>query len=227
MELESLLGGLVADLTRRCDIMFPEGDTTTLGFDCEETWRDPSFELAESVGDDAFASVGVGGVTSVVGASTRFGGVAGIWVMIRLGANDRNDVVDFVSYSVCICGGDACEASFGILASRFFPPKSAPNLPSTSSRVFGAVALRTGANASFSLPTGDGDVPCVFRGVSLVCRRDASSAELVESTCVSCVGEWMESIVSEAIRGEDSVMSPAWEWCGDMPGLFGGALVVC
>lgn len=79
MEFESLLGGLVAERARRCDIMFPEGETITFGFDCEEPCFVTDFELAvDPVGDAGFASVGVGGVTRVVGVSTRFGGVAGI-----------------------------------------------------------------------------------------------------------------------------------------------------
>lgn len=37
--------------------------------------------------------------------------------------------------------------------------------------------------------------------------------------------EVVESIVSEAIRGDDSVKRPACDWCGEMPGrLSGGGL---
>jgi hypothetical protein len=110
MELESLLGGLVAERARRCDIMFPEGETVTLEFGCDVVCLPDSFELVECVGEVGFPSVGVGGVTSVVGACERFGGVAGSWVIMRLGAVDRREVVDCVCSPVCICGGDAWKA---------------------------------------------------------------------------------------------------------------------
>jgi hypothetical protein len=90
-EFESLLGGFAAERARRCDIIFPEGETTTLDFGCEEPWLELAVELA---GEAGLASVGVGGVTSVVGASTVFGGVAGSCVMIRLGAADGSEDVD-------------------------------------------------------------------------------------------------------------------------------------
>jgi hypothetical protein len=87
IEFDNLLGGFVAERARRCDIMFPEGETTTLGLDCELACFVADFELfVDSVGDTGFMSVGVGGVTSVVGASIRLGGVDGSWVMILLGA---------------------------------------------------------------------------------------------------------------------------------------------
>ena len=60
----------------------------------------------------------------------------------------------------------------------------------------------------------------------LAVRREAASVDVSESTrvaSVAAVWESSESIVSEAIRGEDSVSSPAWELCGDMPGRRGGA----
>lgn len=60
---------MFADRTRLCDIIFPEGETTTLGFDCEGLCLVPIFELVDSVGEGSLASVGVGGVTKVVGAS--------------------------------------------------------------------------------------------------------------------------------------------------------------
>lgn len=78
MELDNLLGGFVAERARRCDIMFPEGETTTFGMDCELVCLAPAFELVvDPVGDTGLISVGVGGVTRVVGASIRFGGVDG------------------------------------------------------------------------------------------------------------------------------------------------------
>lgn len=77
--------------------MFPEEETTTLGFDCEGLCLAPFFECVDSVGDGAGPSTGVGGVTKVVGASTVFGGVAGSWVMMRLGPFDRREGVDCVS----------------------------------------------------------------------------------------------------------------------------------
>jgi hypothetical protein len=217
--------------------MFPEGETVTLGFECEVPCFAPSWELVENVGEEAFPSVGVGGVMKVVGASAMFGGVAGSWVMIRLGAVERREVVDCVCSPVCICGGDAWNGSSVTFVSRFFPPKSEPNPlplvlglePSGSPPVLGAVARRVGANASFSLPTGDGDTARFFTATSMVfeCRIGASSAEVTESLRVASVMDPTESIVSEAIKGDDSVKSPACDWCGEMPGLFAvGGLVV-
>ena len=55
-------------------------------------------------------------------------------------------------------------------------------------------------------------------------RMDASSAEATESTRVASVVGPTESIVSEAMSGEDSVKRPACDWCGEMPGLFAGEL---
>lgn len=78
MELDSLLGGFVAERARLCDIILPEGETTTFGIDCAGPCLPPFFTLEAEAGEAGRASVGVGGVTRVVGASTRFGGVAGI-----------------------------------------------------------------------------------------------------------------------------------------------------
>jgi hypothetical protein len=98
MEFDNLLGGFVAERARRCDIMFPEGETTTLGLGCELLCPAPAFELVvDPVGDTGFASVGVGGVTSVVGASIKFGGVDGSCVMSLLGAWEGSVGVDLVS----------------------------------------------------------------------------------------------------------------------------------
>jgi hypothetical protein len=131
VELESLLGGFVAERTRRCDIMFPEGDTIMLGFDCEGVCLVPALELVvDAVGDGGFASVGVGGVTNVVGASTRFGGVTGVRLTILFGALAGRLEVDCVLWPSCICGGDACgSVSSKILEARGLPPKSVPNVP--------------------------------------------------------------------------------------------------
>jgi hypothetical protein len=101
------------------------------------------------------------------------------------------------------------------LVSRFFPPNNAPRPPlelglalSLSPPVLGAVALLFGAKASFSLPTGD--TPRVFAVASMVFawRIVWSSVEVAEFTRVASV-ESVESMVSEAIRGEDSVKRPA------------------
>jgi hypothetical protein len=216
--------------------MFPDGDTVTFGFDCEVACFDPSLELVECAGDTARPSVGVGGVTKVVGASVRFGGVAGSCVMMRLGAVARREVADCVSDPVCICGGEAWKGSSKTLVSRFFPPNSAPNppplvpglVPSVSPPVLGAVDRRVGAKASFSRPTGDGDTPRLFAATSIVFAwwMCAPWADATESTSVASVAEPTESIVSDTIRGEESVKSPACDWCGEMPGLFTGELRV-
>jgi hypothetical protein len=74
--LESLLGPNVvdADLTRRCDIIFPEGDVMTLGFEAAE----PGVPRSEAGGKrGAPESVGVGGVFTMTGAGSVRGGVRG------------------------------------------------------------------------------------------------------------------------------------------------------
>lgn len=107
MDCESLLGGLVTDRARRCEIMFPEGETTTLGFDCAGLCCAEDLELVDSVGEAVCPSVGVGGVMKVVGASDKWGVGAAIWVTIRFGAGPLSDVVDCVSSPECNCGGEA------------------------------------------------------------------------------------------------------------------------
>jgi hypothetical protein len=77
--------------------MFPDEEITTSGFDCEGLCLAGVFAWEDAVGEGAGPSTGVGGVTKVVGASTVLGGVAGIWVMIRLGPVDGREVVDCVS----------------------------------------------------------------------------------------------------------------------------------
>jgi hypothetical protein len=59
----------------------------------------------------------------------------------------------------------------------------------------------------------------------LACWIWASWAEVTDSSRVTRAVS-TESIVSEAIKGEDRVKRPAWDWCGDMPGRFRGGLLV-
>lgn len=189
----------------------------------------PGFAVVGVVGEDGFPSVGVGGVTSVVGASTRFGGVAGIWVMILLGAVDRREVVELVASPVCMEGGDAYRGSSRTFVSRFFPPNNEPSAPLEAGRgtwalvsVLGNVDLFVGVNASFSFPTGFGETLRLLPGVIstvVECRRETSGADVTESGGVASVDS-TESIVEEAIKGEESVRSPAWDWWGEIPGLF-------
>jgi hypothetical protein len=231
-----LLGGFVAERTRRCDIMFPDWDTVTLGFAGGAPFLVPSLVSEGNAVGIAFPSVGVGGVTSVVGASIRFGVAAGSWVMMRLGAVERRDVADRAWSPEYICGGEACSGSSKTLVSRFFPPNSVPSPPplelglagSVAPTVLGDVDLLLGVKASFSLPTGDGDTPLLLAAVSMVfaCRTDASSAEVTEPARAPSVVDAIESMVSEAIRGEDRVRSPECDGCGEMPGLLAGRLMV-
>ena len=122
------------------------------------------------------------------------------------------------------------------LCSRFFPPKSEPIPPavvpdlrlSVSLPGLGEVGRRVGLKASFSLPTGEtarllGVVSRVFAVL-----REPSSVEVSESTRVAwvvVVAVSTEAMVSEVMRGEESVSSPAWELCGDMPGRRTGGLI--
>jgi hypothetical protein len=119
------------------------------------------------------------------------------------------------------------------LCSRFFPPNSDPIPPalvpdltlSVSPPGLGEAVRRVGVKASFSLPTGE--TPRLCGVVSLV-LVELLSAEVSESTRVASVvvvaKESTESTVSEVIRGDERVSSPACELCGDMPGRRCGEL---
>jgi hypothetical protein len=76
---ESLLGPKVADPDRilRCEIMFPEGDVTTLGF--ATTGSEVSRSLLDGNRGE-LGSVGVGGVLTIIGASLEGGVVGAIFV---------------------------------------------------------------------------------------------------------------------------------------------------
>jgi hypothetical protein len=213
--------------------MFPEGDTTTLGLDCEELFVTPFWGLVGSVGETGFASIGVGGVMKVVGASSKSGGAAGSCVlMLGFRALDLSDVSDCVACPVYIRGGEAWMGSSSTLVSRFFPPNKVPRPPplvlglavSGSSPDLGDEDLRVGVKASLSFPTGD--TPRLFAPTSPIFASwiAGSSVEAREFTRVT-LAVFTESMVSEAIRGEERVKRPAWDWCGDMPGrLAGGGL---
>ena len=81
VDCESLLEMAGIDRTRLCEaVLVVEGtESLVLG---RELGSASTLELDQSVEEASLASVGVGGVTRVVGASTRFGGVAGTCGMI-------------------------------------------------------------------------------------------------------------------------------------------------
>jgi hypothetical protein len=83
--------------------------------------------------------------------------------------------------------------------------KSDPKLL-VSSPAFGDAGRRVGANASLSLPTGDTARLVVSpRSVVLECRRVlASEPDVAESIRVTSEGV-VDSMVSEAIRGDERV----------------------
>ena len=236
MMFESLLGAFEAERTRLCDIIFPEGETTTLGFDCEALCFGPVGEWVELVGEGLRASTGVGGVTKVVGASTRLGGVEGSWVvMILAGALERSEPSDCLSDSMCIWGGDAWTGSPRMVVSRFLPPKRVPRLvvelraASVLASCLGEVERRVGLKASLSLPTGEaprleGATSMVFAWWRGLRGSRGVVAESGRVASVSVADDVAESSVSEAMRGEDRVRRPAWEWCGEMPGRRSGEL---
>jgi hypothetical protein len=88
----------------------------------------------------------------------------------------------------------------------------------------GELVRRVGVKASFSLPTGE--TPRLCGVVSLV-LVELVLVEVSESTRVASVvvaKESTESTVSEVIRGDERVSSPACELCGDMPGRRCGEL---
>lgn len=97
----------MVDRTRRCDIMFPEGETTMFGSDCVSVGLVSDAEVAEWVGEAGFPSVGVGGVMKVTGASSSGDGAAESWVRSRLGAVPLSEVLDCSSSSARSCGGEA------------------------------------------------------------------------------------------------------------------------
>jgi hypothetical protein len=166
----------------------------------------------------------------VVGASSKSGGATGSCVlMLGFRALDLSDVSDCVACPVYIRGGEGWMGSSSTLVSRFFPPNKVPRPPplvlglavSGSSPGLGDEDLRAGVKASLSFPTGD--TPRLFAPTSTVfaSRIAGSSVEGSEFTGVSSA-VFVESIVSEVIRGDESVKRPAWDWCGDMPGRLGG-----
>ena len=151
-------------------------------------------------------SVGVGGVTSVVGVSPVFGGVDGMPVIILLGVEGFS--------------GDGCRERSSVdpavrdveplLLPPFFfpaPAKSPPNPPppvfsgrsaSESPFSFGVVvALFTGVNASLSLPTGEGLRS--GRGVASVAACLGASVPMSRGTCA------LGSIASEEVMESETV----------------------
>lgn len=166
-------------------------------------------------GEGGLCSVGVGGVTKVVGASFRLGGVAGKAVIILCGVVDGRMGVDWVSEATCICGrsSSALEPRLEPNPPIFpAPPNNDPSPPlllppdfagSKSPAGFGDVALLVGVKASLSLSTGEG-LRFEDEVTSSVLACLGASVSRVESVSVVAV-DGVESIVSEATKGEEMV----------------------
>lgn len=171
MIFESLLGPRVAvpDRTRRCDIMLPDADVTTLVFEAAGS-EEPLSRLLGKRGE--LASVGVGGVFTMIGARSAGGGVVGakfVLIGCTLAVRGRSgEDVNGSDAGDCRSGNIApiLEATLPRLLSAdgifscvdgLTPPPPARR----SGLVFGLEPRRV--KAFFNRPTGDGDR---FRDVS-------------------------------------------------------------
>jgi hypothetical protein len=226
--LDNLLGpnALVPDLTRRCDIMFPEGEVTTF----ELVTAGGGSETPRSRADaECSPSVGVGGVFTIRGAVlSPEGGVIGrTFVSSLLGT-----LVDFGLSCVMVAGRinslpgkiapilDATlprRATCGSLLSSLGVPAPLPP-PFVTFRSGLTFDSRRGVNASRNLLAGDGDLfveppeaGCREAGVrddevwgkAVVGVCKGNVADLVPSSCSSdCVPSGTDSALT---RGEDVV----------------------
>jgi hypothetical protein len=176
--LDSLLGPSDAepDLTRLCDIIFPDAEVTTFVFEFELTGSDdPRSLLVGKRG--ALKSVGVGGVFTIVGAtSTAVGGVDGgrpmstvviFAVLGRSGVDVGGGTGGTWTGTVCDLSGNKFPSLDETLLRLLMlsnpsddddPPPAEP-LNFLSGLVLG-LELFFVFNASRSLPTGDGDLLC-------------------------------------------------------------------
>lgn len=221
MIFESLLGPSAddVDLTRRCDIMLPEGETT---ISIRGGTTGSEMPRSRAVGNRAAVSVGVGGVFVIKGADLSPGGVRGVVVLIGCGVlpvRARSGEDDAESGVVCLSGNIAPILDATLPRRPSTPPellslKLPPNPPALrSGLVLGLFPLR-GLNAAASRPAGDGDLlagsPAAATSVveeleadTVFGRRGNVEAFGVLSTCAS--GTTASGSVNAFTRGDDVV----------------------
>lgn len=235
--LESLLG-MIWDCARRCLMLSTE----------ERGREDDCLAGLGSLGIVCEGSVGVGGVTSVVGVSGRFGGVDGRVGLVltrfrprafkgvdgraslccesgRTGALSVAAAGLSISASACSCAFTLLLLLRGLNSPPSPPPEPppAPDLTESESPLFFLLMV----NALFSLAPGEGSRlvlsgsrESVMEGSTML---GTSTAE-EEAAAESIASNWVESGAAFAFAfnwGEDKVRYPRWEWCGEMVGRVG------
>jgi hypothetical protein len=239
---DNLLGPSAAelDLTRRCDIIFPEGEVTTFAFlavGSEFTLSRPELNRFSP------KSVGVGGVLTIVGALERSlgGGVCGVaFVSMDWGLECSGLSGDeFPELVCCPCLSNILDTTLPrlLLFPRFSLDAAPDPLPPTfRSGLPLGLAPRRGLKASFNLPTGDGDRRCELSGgarrllsatndiaepeaaTSLVWCDDSNSEVTPSNVCV------ISGTIDVCSRGEEDVRYPMWDACVDNVGLVSSGL---
>ena len=242
---ESLLGPSVADpdLTLRCDIMFPEGDVTTPGFDVAGS-DDPRSRVNEKRG--LLGSVGVGGVLTIIGAAlSPGGGVLGAelvficWILAVRGRSGEEvtaiGCVDCRSGNMAPILDATLPRPFSPVLSFSFKFKSDPTPPPPAlfSRLLLSPDPRLGLRASFNLPTGEGErfgdsSAGALRLFAISAGADSEAARLpvgvgiVDNRCVcelsNCPCEGGSGKVVDCTSGDDVVRYPMCDVCVDSGG---------
>lgn len=242
IEVDSLLGRL-ADCARRCLIL-----STELG-----GLGDPfSGEVGlENVAELELKSVGVGGVTKVVGASRRFGGVAGRDVSIGcltrgfFGVSGLScacsctNCCTSLGFAVASSCSDGCGALPGrelrlflLLVGRNNPPNPPPPPPLptdlTDSRPPDFLRDNAEKDPRSLLPgeglragTAGGGRASTLEGSTMWGMLTDGSAEDAASDEFTASESASMGLACWLSWGEDSVRYPAWESRGDSDGLIG------
>lgn len=219
MIFESLLGPRAAefDLTLRCDIMFPEGDVTTLELDDGTGSELPLSRLEEK--RPAWSSVGVGGVLTINGAVVSpEGGVCGL-ACVSMGWG----TFEFRGGSDEKLTGPNCWPCFSNILDTTLPRLLCPVLSfactgGTPTVPVSRSGLRLGLGSgltprrafSFSrnLPTGEGDR---FWDLSLGARSLSEAEDEAESEAATMLTESVDL---------DLEVVPSSVWICDVSGIM-------
>lgn len=197
---ESLLGPRLADpdLALRWDIIFPEGEVTT--FEFELTGSDDPRSRLDGGNRGALKSVGVGGVLTIVGATSPAGGVDGAdcsSTVVILAVRGRSGVAttagDGAIGTVFDRSGNRFPKREDTLPRRLLPSKAKdvvepPNCRPLTFRsgLVSGLADFFGLSASRNLPTGEGERLC---DPSSGARSVLATREGVESDVASLLIE--------------------------------------